>query len=150
MWGTGGSRERPNAMQLYRPVVNESKIKGEFLTLGDSREPPVENSFRPDGALERISRGRLVRAKAAPLEALREFTRSERFQLYGERGRRRGRLRGSEDPFATYAQLKILANRVRCSLSSSKARRTAAKASAKGKMLGVTNRSGSAAPTGCQ
>jgi hypothetical protein len=32
-------------MQLYRPVVNESKIKGEFLTLGDSREPPVATFF---------------------------------------------------------------------------------------------------------
>jgi hypothetical protein len=71
---TGGSRERLNVVQLYGPSVNESKASGKCIALGDSREPPVENSFRPDGALERISRGRLVRAKASPLQALGEFT----------------------------------------------------------------------------
>ena len=48
------------------------------------------------------------------------------------------------------AQLKIVASRRRCSLSRSNARRTAAKASASGKMSGVTSRSASSAPTGCQ
>ena len=48
------------------------------------------------------------------------------------------------------AQLKIVANRRRCWLSRSKARRTAVKDSASGKMSGVTSISASAAPTGCQ
>jgi hypothetical protein len=49
-----------------------------------------------------------------------------------------------------HAQLKMVANLLRCSLSRSNARRTAAKASANGKISGVTSKSGSAAPTGCQ
>jgi hypothetical protein len=57
-------------LQLYGPGVNESKTKGEFLALGDSREPPAATIF---GRMERWNKIREVvrqHAKAAPLQAL--------------------------------------------------------------------------------
>ena len=67
---TGRSPERPIGWQLYDLGINESKALGECIALGNPREPPVATLFWPDGALRRISRGRPIRAKAAPLQAL--------------------------------------------------------------------------------
>src|SRR5271169_2606997 len=65
--------------------------------------------------------------------------------------RRGQRGRSSAHPGARiHAQLKILASLFACSASRSKARRTAANDSERGKISRVTNRSAPSAPTGCQ
>jgi hypothetical protein len=66
----GGSRERPIGSQLYGPGVNQSKAKGKCIALGLFPGAARCNSFWPDGALKQISRGRLLHAKAAPLQTL--------------------------------------------------------------------------------
>jgi hypothetical protein len=75
---TRESERLPRTSQRFACSIGGNRVEkplGGCIALGDSREPPVENIFWTDEALERISRVGLVRAKAAPLQALGDHTR---------------------------------------------------------------------------
>ena len=71
---TGGSRERLIGSQLYGPGINESKSHGRMHCVGQFPGAARYNILWPDEVRERISRGRWIRAKAAPLHAMGVYT----------------------------------------------------------------------------
>ena len=62
----GGSRERLNAMQLYGPVVNESKATCEYIALRRFREPPAFIFFGGTSVEANVARVAVYAPKRLP------------------------------------------------------------------------------------